>query len=77
MNSNRGRKEYESEVKIISRLRHHNLVELIGWYHRGDELLLVSELVPNWSLDTHIHNLDKVMACMAYQVAYIMYQFTD
>jgi hypothetical protein len=62
MNSNQGRKEYESEVKIISRLRHRNLVELIGWYHRGDELLLVSELVPNWSLDTHIHNLDKVMA---------------
>ncbi|CAL4892385.1 unnamed protein product [Urochloa decumbens] len=59
--SNQGRKEYESEVKIISRLRHRNLVELIGWYHRGDELLLVYELMPNGSLDTHIHNPDKVL----------------
>ncbi|CAN6338254.1 unnamed protein product [Urochloa humidicola] len=61
-NSNQGRKEYEYEVKIISRLRHRNLVELIGWYHRGDELLLVYELMPNGSLDTHIHNPDKVLS---------------
>jgi serine/threonine protein kinase len=60
-NSNQGRKEYESEVKIISRLRHRNLVELIGWHHRDDELLLVYELMPNGSLDTHIHNPDKVL----------------
>ncbi|KAF8659600.1 hypothetical protein HU200_058354 [Digitaria exilis] len=60
-NSNQGRKEYESEVKIISRLRHHNLVELIGWNHHRDELLLVYELMPNGSLDTHIHNLDNVL----------------
>ncbi|CAN6355957.1 unnamed protein product [Urochloa humidicola] len=61
-NSNQGRKEYESEVKIISRLRHRNLVELIGWYHRGLELLLVYELMPNGSLDTYIHNPDKVLS---------------
>ncbi|KAF8666480.1 hypothetical protein HU200_053591 [Digitaria exilis] len=59
--SNQGRKEYESEVKIISRLRHRNLVELIGWNHHRDELLLVYELMPNGSLDTHIHNLDNVL----------------
>ncbi|CAL5074749.1 unnamed protein product [Urochloa decumbens] len=51
-----GRKEYASEVKIISRLRHRNLVQLIGWCHEGRELLLVYELMPNGSLDTHLYN---------------------
>ncbi|KAK1293158.1 L-type lectin-domain containing receptor kinase IX.1 [Acorus calamus] len=53
--STQGRKEYAAEVKIISRLRHRNLVQLIGWCHddRG-ELLLVYELMPNGSLNSHL-----------------------
>ncbi|KAF8711614.1 hypothetical protein HU200_029067 [Digitaria exilis] len=51
-----GKKEYTSEVKIISRLRHRNLVQLIGWCHEGRELLLVYELMPNGSLDAHLYN---------------------
>ncbi|OEL16424.1 L-type lectin-domain containing receptor kinase IX.1 [Dichanthelium oligosanthes] len=54
--SERGRKEYTSEVKIISRLRHRNLVQLIGWCHEGRELLLVYELMPNGNLDTHLYD---------------------
>ncbi|CAL5081004.1 unnamed protein product [Urochloa decumbens] len=54
--SEQGRKEYTSEVKIISRLRHRNLVQLIGWCHEGRELLLVYELMPNGSLNTHLYN---------------------
>ena len=51
-----GKKEYKSEVKVISRLRHRNLVQLIGWCHgHGQELLLVYELMPNRSLDIHLH----------------------
>jgi hypothetical protein len=53
--SNQGRKEYKSEIKVISRLRHRNLVQLVGWCHGRDELLLVYELVPNRSLDVHLH----------------------
>ena len=53
--SKQGRKEYSSEVRIISRLRHRNLVQLIGWCHGGGELLLVYELMPNGSLDTHLY----------------------
>nr|ABA99273.1 lectin protein kinase, putative, expressed [Oryza sativa Japonica Group] len=52
--SKQGRKEYASEVRIISRLRHRNLVQLIGWCHGGGELL-VYELMPNASLDTHLY----------------------
>jgi serine/threonine protein kinase len=53
--SRQGRKEYASEVRIISRLRHRNLVQLIGWCHGGGELLLVYELMPNGSLDAHLY----------------------
>ncbi|GLT98060.1 hypothetical protein SLE2022_155850 [Rubroshorea leprosula] len=52
-NSKQGIKEYTSEVKIISRLRHKNLVKLIGWCHEK-ELLLVYEFMPNGSLDSHL-----------------------
>ncbi|GLT98035.1 hypothetical protein SLE2022_155630 [Rubroshorea leprosula] len=51
--SKQGIKEYISEVKIISRLRHKNLVNLIGWCHEK-ELLLVYEFMPNGSLDAHL-----------------------
>nr|XP_051184492.1 L-type lectin-domain containing receptor kinase IX.1-like [Lolium perenne] len=53
--SKQGIKEYASEVRIISRLRHKNLVQLIGWCHRGGDLLLVYELMPNGSLDGHLY----------------------
>ncbi|KAG6516967.1 L-type lectin-domain containing receptor kinase IX.1-like [Zingiber officinale] len=53
--SKQGRKEYMSEVKIISQLRHRNLVQLVGWCHDRQELLLVYELVPNGSLDSYLH----------------------
>ncbi|KAL7157045.1 hypothetical protein ABFS83_02G051300 [Erythranthe nasuta] len=52
--SKQGLKEYASEVKIISQLRHRNLVQLIGWCHERGELLLVYELMPNGSLDSHL-----------------------
>ncbi|XP_024024086.1 L-type lectin-domain containing receptor kinase IX.1-like [Morus notabilis] len=53
--SKQGRKEYMSEVKIISRLRHRNLVQLIGWCHEiSKEFLLVYEFLPNGSLDSHL-----------------------
>ncbi|XP_022929212.1 L-type lectin-domain containing receptor kinase IX.1-like [Cucurbita moschata] len=52
--SKQGKKEYISEVKIISRLRHRNLVQLFGWCHEKGEFLLVYEFMPNGSLDTHL-----------------------
>ncbi|XP_059297048.1 L-type lectin-domain containing receptor kinase IX.1-like [Lycium ferocissimum] len=52
--SKQGIKEYASEVRIISRLRHKHLVQLLGWCHEKRELLLVYELMPNGSLDSHL-----------------------
>jgi hypothetical protein len=52
--SKQGKKEYITEVKIISRLRHRNLVQLIGWCHDRGEFLLVYVFMPNGSLDAHL-----------------------
>ncbi|XP_072988130.1 L-type lectin-domain containing receptor kinase IX.1-like [Typha latifolia] len=53
--SKQGRKEYIAEVKIISQLRHRNLVQLVGWCHDRGDFLLVYELMPNGSLDNHLY----------------------
>ncbi|XP_042496644.1 L-type lectin-domain containing receptor kinase IX.1-like [Macadamia integrifolia] len=52
--SKQGVKEFASEVRIISRLRHRNLVQLVGWCQQKEELLLVYEFMPNGSLDSHL-----------------------
>nr|POE95794.1 l-type lectin-domain containing receptor kinase ix.1 [Quercus suber] len=52
-NSNQGKKEYISEVITISRLRHRNLVQLVGWSHE-QEFVVVYEYMPNGSLDSHL-----------------------
>ncbi|KAL6508623.1 hypothetical protein OROGR_023334 [Orobanche gracilis] len=52
--SKQGVKEYASEVKIISQLRHKNLVQLIGWCHQQNDLLLIYEFEENGSLDSYL-----------------------
>ncbi|KAL3614435.1 hypothetical protein CASFOL_042509 [Castilleja foliolosa] len=59
--SKQGLKEYVSEVKIISQLRHRNLVQLIGWCHERGELLLVYEFMPNGSLDSHLFKSKSIL----------------
>ena len=59
--SKQGKKEYMSEVTIISHLRHKNLVQLIGWCHEQGELLLVYEYMPNGSLDTHLFGIEIML----------------
>ncbi|KAJ4911858.1 L-type lectin-domain containing receptor kinase IX.1 [Raphanus sativus] len=52
--STQGKREFITEVKVISSLRHRNLVQLIGWCHERDEFLMVYEFMPNGSLDAHL-----------------------
>lgn len=59
--SSQSRKEFEAEVKIIGRLRHRNLVQLLGWCDSPKGLLLVYELMPEGSLDRHIYNTESVL----------------
>ncbi|XVE71169.1 hypothetical protein DITRI_Ditri10aG0129100 [Diplodiscus trichospermus] len=52
--SKQGEKEYFAEICTIGRLRHKNIVQLQGWCHEGEHLLLVYEYMPNGSLDRYI-----------------------
>uniref|UniRef100_A0A5B6ZDA3 non-specific serine/threonine protein kinase n=1 Tax=Davidia involucrata TaxID=16924 RepID=A0A5B6ZDA3_DAVIN len=68
--SKQGLKEYASEVKIFSRLRHRNLVQLIGWCHEKRDLLLVYEFMPNCSLDSHLFKENSILTwAMRYKIA--------
>ncbi|XBI58678.1 hypothetical protein VPH35_039877 [Triticum aestivum] len=55
-----GRKEFEAEVTIMSRLRHRNIVQLVGWYRGRKRLAIVYELVSGGSLDTHLYSPDRL-----------------
>ncbi|KAG1327907.1 L-type lectin-domain containing receptor kinase IX.1 [Cocos nucifera] len=59
--SKQGKKEYISEVTIISRLRHRNLVQLIGYCHEKGDLLLVYEYMSNKSLDYHLYSEERLL----------------
>ncbi|OEL21309.1 L-type lectin-domain containing receptor kinase IX.1 [Dichanthelium oligosanthes] len=59
--SAQGRKEFEAEVKIISRLKHRNLVQLLGWCDSRSGLLLVYELVAEGSLHKHLYSSERFL----------------
>ncbi|XP_062225077.1 probable L-type lectin-domain containing receptor kinase S.5 [Phragmites australis] len=46
--------DFLAEVSIINRLRHKNIVPLVGWSYNKGEPLLVYEYMPNGSLDQHL-----------------------
>lgn len=56
--SRQGMKEFVAEVASIGRLRHRNLVQLLGYCRRKGELLLVYDYMPNGSLDKYLHDDD-------------------
>jgi serine/threonine protein kinase len=52
-------KEFVAEVVSLGRLRHRNVMHLLGYCRRKGELLLVYEYMPNGSLDKHLHDHDN------------------
>ncbi|KAJ6807348.1 L-type lectin-domain containing receptor kinase IV.2-like [Iris pallida] len=53
--SRQGMKEFVAEIVSIGRLRHRNIVQLLGYCRRKGELLLVYDFMPNGSLDKFLH----------------------
>ncbi|KAE8700699.1 Receptor-like serine/threonine-protein kinase ALE2 [Hibiscus syriacus] len=54
-----GGQEFLAEVEMLSRLHHRNLVKLIGICTEDNIHCLVYELVPNGSLESHLHGAEK------------------
>lgn len=55
LRSSQGEKQFRTEVDVLSRIRHPNLLGLIGYCADGGERALVYPLMANQSLHTQLH----------------------
>ncbi|KAJ0579418.1 putative protein kinase RLK-Pelle-CrRLK1L-1 family [Helianthus annuus] len=53
--SDQGASEFWTEVNMLFKLRHCNIVSLIGYCIHEHEKILVYEFMPNGTLDDHLH----------------------
>ncbi|KAE8732512.1 Mitochondrial transcription termination factor family protein [Hibiscus syriacus] len=51
----KGKDDFLAELAIIHRIRHKNLVRLVGWCYEKGKLLLVYDFMPNGSVDDHLY----------------------
>ncbi|KAL3740658.1 hypothetical protein ACJRO7_021866 [Eucalyptus globulus] len=58
--SRQGMREFIAEIISIGRLRHRNIVSLLGYCRRKGELLLVYDYMSNGSLDKYLYNQPKI-----------------
>ncbi|CAN1142617.1 L-type lectin-domain containing receptor kinase IV.2 [Linum perenne] len=68
--SRQGMKEFVAEIVSIGRLRHRNIVSLLGYCRRKGELFLVYEYMPNRSLDKYLFDQKNpgLKWCMRFKV---------
>ncbi|CAL5203158.1 unnamed protein product [Lathyrus oleraceus] len=59
--SKQGLQEFISEIETIGKLRHRNLVELLGWCRKQNDLILVYDFMKNGSLDKYIFEQPRAM----------------
>jgi serine/threonine protein kinase len=58
-----GIKEFISEVDLLSHLHHKHLVKLVGYHASPRGRLLIYDLIPNGSVESHLHG--KEVASLA------------
>ncbi|CAN1215689.1 Calmodulin-binding receptor-like cytoplasmic kinase 3, partial [Linum perenne] len=55
------RTEFSSEVELLAKIDHRNLVKLLGYVDTGDERLLITEYVSNGTLREHLGQRGKIL----------------
>jgi serine/threonine protein kinase len=51
---NKGLNEFKSEIAVLTKVRHRNLVSLLGYCLDGNERILVYEYMPQGTLSQHL-----------------------
>ncbi|XP_042518034.1 calmodulin-binding receptor-like cytoplasmic kinase 3 isoform X2 [Macadamia integrifolia] len=46
--------EFSSEVELLAKIEHRNLVRLLGYFDRGNERIIITEYLPNGTLREHL-----------------------
>lgn len=58
--SNNALDEFQSEIRVLSKVRHRHLVSLLGYSIEGNERLLVYEYMPQGALSRHLFHWERL-----------------
>lgn len=57
--SRQGEKEFQTEIKMLSKVRHQHLVSLVGYCNDGEERILVYQYMTKGTLGDHLYKANR------------------